>query len=972
MLYGRGEQSVRIERMLAQARKGRSSALVLVGESGIGKTSLLQHAREKARGFRVLQANAVRAEGEVSYAGLDQLLGAARGSFADIPEPQAAALGAALDMTSSARLDRDAVLRGTHSVLTALAAEGPMLCTVDDAHLLDSGSLAAISFAARRLEDEGVVMLLARRDVECDPELDGLETEELGGLGLEDARALLEAERPGLVAPEVVARLVEATGGNPLALLEAPSLLSEAQLAGQVPLDYPLPLGEGLAQAFAERAEALSEDARRALVTAAAADTHTLRVITEDGAVPGVTPGALEECEVLDLVRIRNGRVAFRHPLARAAVYKAASPSAQRDAHRRLAEASLGERRALHLAAAAIGPDEEAAAELERAGERALVRSGYATAAGWFEQAADLTPEPADRAHRLAAAAKAARVAGRPDRARALATAGLELADDPAVRADLSDVIADLDAAQHPEREASPTPPSDAPSHLGSEPQLLDEPEALVLLADALLAAGRPLSELGEPVELAAAVTRRREALWFLARALVHRARLGILSGSWREAELDALEARRLAGELGQARAQADACCLLAGLEARRGRAQECVSLLDEMLAAQDVPETRAARAAVLGLLDLGVGRLNEAIEELEAGLESDVFPGSTLTATADLVEAYVRAGRTGAAKELAGDARRRSGPFAPALAAWCKALAGSGGASTGAFRKALALLDDQDAYPFERARIELNYGERLRRSRARTEAREHLRVAHELFERLEAAPWAERARAELKATGETARRRDPSSLDELTPQELQVLRAIAAGASYKEAAEALFLSPKTIEYHLAKVYRKLGVHSRRELLVSLERLRAEGADVVSGGQEWPVGGSDGTRSSESWVAGRRRPCTSPTRPGWSVRSRSRSSSASWSATRPSPSASCSRRSSPARSLIRTSSPFTTSSSTAASRTSPWSTSSAARCGRSSAGSTSGRSSQSSKGSWPGSPTPRRSRSSIAISSPRT
>ena len=138
---------------------------------------------------------------------------------------------------------------------------------------------------------------------------------------------------------------------------------------------------------------------------------------------------------------------------------------------------------------------------------------------------------------------------------------------------------------------------------------------------------------------------------------------------------------------------------------------------------------------------------------------------------------------------------------------------------------------------PFERARIELNYGERLRRSGARAEAREHLRAAHELFERLGAEPWRERAQDELRATGETARRREPGSLDELTPQELQVLRAIAGGASTREAAQSLFLSPKTVEFHLGKVYRKLGVHSRKELLAVVERLGAEGVDVMAGGQ---------------------------------------------------------------------------------------------------------------------------------------
>ncbi len=448
MLYGRVEQSAQLERMLTDARKGQGAALVLVGESGIGKTTLLGHARERARTHRVLSATGVPAESAVSFAGLDQLLAPAQESFDEIPAPQVVALRAAFDLTSSARLDRDAVLRGTLSVLAVLAADRPVLCTVDDAHFVDPGSLAALSFAARRLGSHRIVMLFARRDVKEVGALDGLPVLELEGLDLAAARALLEAQRPGLVAPAVVKRLVEATGGNPLALLEAHAYLSDAQLAGRVPLEYPLPLGDEIAEAFANQAEALSPEAQAVLVTAAAADTQTMRTLTADGAVVGVTSEALEECEVSELLTIRNGRVAFRHPLARAAVYRAAPPSAQRDAHRRLAAAATGERRALHLAAAATGPDEEAAGELERAGRRVVGRSGYAIAADWLARAAELTPEPAVRAQRQTLAAVASAAAGQPERARELAAEGAELTRDPPVVAALDGVLGLLDAAR--------------------------------------------------------------------------------------------------------------------------------------------------------------------------------------------------------------------------------------------------------------------------------------------------------------------------------------------------------------------------------------------------------------------------------------------------------------------------------------------------------------------------------------------
>ncbi len=132
-------------------------------------------------------------------------------------------------------------------------------------------------------------------------------------------------------------------------------------------------------------------------------------------------------------------------------------------------------------------------------------------------------------------------------------------------------------------------------------------------------------------------------------------------------------------------------------------------------------------------------------------------------------------------------------------------------------FDEALALHErTPDAY--ETARTRLAYGARLRRARKRVRAREELRAALEIFERLGAEPWVEQTRAELEATGETARRRDASTLDDLTPQELQIARLLADGKTTREAAAAIFLSPKTVEYHLRNVYRKLGIRSREEL----------------------------------------------------------------------------------------------------------------------------------------------------------
>ena len=142
----------------------------------------------------------------------------------------------------------------------------------------------------------------------------------------------------------------------------------------------------------------------------------------------------------------------------------------------------------------------------------------------------------------------------------------------------------------------------------------------------------------------------------------------------------------------------------------------------------------------------------------------------------------------------------------------------------------------EEDA--FERARTELCLGERLRRGARRADARPPLRAALATFDALGAAPWAEQASAELKATGETARRRDASSLDQLTPQELRIALMLAEGTTTRQAAAALYLSPKTVEYHLRHVYLKLGVNSRSALA---EALRAGGAGPESSDAPTPA-----------------------------------------------------------------------------------------------------------------------------------
>ena len=267
----------------------------------------------------------------------------------------------------------------------------------------------------------------------------GIPELELGGLDAEAAAALLD-DADVRVSPEVAAELVAATGGNPLALLDLPRRLSGEQLQGAEPLPHPMPVDESLENVFAAQARSLSEEARRALVLAATADTRAMRVITRTGST---TTADFEECEDAGLLRIEDGIVTFVHPLMRSAAYQQATAAERRAAHQALAdgfadEGKYAERRAWHAAEATMEPDEEVAGRLERAGSSASDRRGHVAAAAMFERAARLTPDDEHRARRLYLAAHSAWLAGHGDRALRLLEDAVPAGADGLLRADVS------------------------------------------------------------------------------------------------------------------------------------------------------------------------------------------------------------------------------------------------------------------------------------------------------------------------------------------------------------------------------------------------------------------------------------------------------------------------------------------------------------------------------------------------------
>jgi DNA-binding CsgD family transcriptional regulator len=341
---------------------------------------------------------------------------------------------------------------------------------------------------------------------------------------------------------------------------------------------------------------------------------------------------------------------------------------------------------------------------------------------------------------------------------------------------------------------------------------------------------GRALASRAE------AEARRTSAVGVLPSVLCFVAMDQAATDRWAEAQAGFHEAISLARATGQLTDLGMALARLAWLEARQGRSEQSRLHADEALGLsreRGLGMCEVWALTALGELELILGRADAALvrfEELRAVLRSRGLGDPDLVPAPELAEIYLRLGRgpeaAKVAEEFTRDAQAKAQPWALARAARCRGLIVAEGESDPHFETALAL-HAQTPDAFETGRTHLAYGARLRRDRQRVRAREQLRAAIEVFDRLGAEPWSEMTRAELAATGETARRRDVTTLNDLTPQELQIALSLAEGRTTRETAAALFLSPKTIEYHLRSVYRKFEIGSRSELKAAMDRLAA-------------------------------------------------------------------------------------------------------------------------------------------------
>jgi DNA-binding CsgD family transcriptional regulator len=880
--------------------------LILCGEEGIGKTTLLDYVEARASGCQVARATGIESEMELSFAGLHQLSAPMLDRLVHLPGPQREALNVAFGVSIGAAPDRFRVSVAALGLLSSIAEKQPLVCLVDDAQWLDRASAQVLGFVARRLFAESVGMVFAVRESSEIPELDGLPTLDVPGLSTPDAHALFDWAIPWRVDERVKDRIVTESRGNPLALQEISRAGALARLGGGYGATDAARVATRIEKSFQQQALALPEETRRLLRTAAAEPLGDLALLWRAAALLGIPADATAPAEAAGLIELRSGRVYFRHPLVRAALHAIGTAAERREIHAALAEATDPavdpDRRAWHRALAAFDPDEDLAIALEESAARAQARGGLVAAAAFVERAAMATPDAARRTVRLLSAAEARFDAGMPDAAHDLivrAASGpmdelqrarmdllraqivfarergsdaLRLLLDVAKRLDPLDAglardtyLEAIGAAVFAGRLGALSARDAANAALGAPPA--PEPPRLTdlllegltlrftsgyatsidLLRQALSAFRRQaLGSEGRPTWLWTAcpvapeplaadlwddetwhelaqttvqIARDAGALAVLPIALCYRAGVHVHAGEFAAASALLEEADAITTATGNAPLRYGVIALAAW----RGDEGPASSVIEQCR--RDATFRGDGRALgligyVTAVLNNGLGRYDAALAGAQEACEYEDlgFYGWSLV---ELIEAAARTGAYEKAnialKELEVRARAAGSNWGLGMLDRSMALLSDGEAADALYRESIERLE-RSRIVVHTARAHLIYGEWLRREKRRVDAREQLRTAYTLLSDIGAGAFAERARRELLATGETVRSRSPDPGNTLTAQEAQIAWLAAEGRTNPEIAGRLFISPRTAEYHLHKVFGKLGISSRREL----------------------------------------------------------------------------------------------------------------------------------------------------------
>ncbi len=877
-----------------------STAIVLQGEAGVGKTALLDYVAGTASPrLDVKRLSGLETETHLGFAALHRLIMPYIGHIDGLPPAQSESLRTALGLTDASPVSSFLLGLAVLNLLANATRDQPVVWIIDDVQWLDAESVEILAFTARRVYAEQIGFFFAVREPLPFPVLEGIPAIQVTALPLPEAADLLLSLAPGTVDRQVATRVAATSHGNPLLITEVGRELNAGRMPVSLLLDDPLPLSERLVSHFRQQIAALPGDCRALLVYAAALPDDEPGLLRSAAERDGLDLEALSAAVKAGLVEV-HPVFRFRHSLIRSAVYTGVTAAGRRHAHRVLAELtdvdSDVDRWAWHLAAASSGPDEAVAVALERGAHTARARGGFLAEAAHLARAAELSPNPDDIAQRYLRAAGAALTGGAPLRAQALLAAGLPYIRDPFLQAQAQKLQANaLHRAGQPghdtpaillaaARAFAPTAPDLAretmlealeqtfvrgraiegttPAEVGQAALSLAVGSSgivLILLESAgtflcygYVAAAplmrRALAALASEDALRGEVPRwfslglfLAQLMWDEKAALDWLGRCEQLARTTGALDLLTMTLMPLSGvhaTLGQL-AEAEARVTDTRLVSRAAGVPEAqvTGIANSRLLAwqgHDVEATMAAttrydeskrigagnigRLSQLALLIAAIGRSHypEAFEVAKRmfdedllGLHHDVLP--------HLVEAAVRSGHAeeaGLALSVLRERAQASGTdWALGLLARSEALLAADENADAYFQSAIAKLK-LTAAKTDLARARLLYGEWLRRQKRRSAARDQLKLAHNLFDDIGAAAFAERAAAELKATGSSV----TATGDLLTPQEAQVARLAAAGATNQEIATQLFISSHTVEYHLRKVFRKLGVTSRRKL----------------------------------------------------------------------------------------------------------------------------------------------------------
>ncbi|MGI5285443.1 LuxR C-terminal-related transcriptional regulator [Nonomuraea polychroma] len=893
-------------------------ALILRGETGVGKSALLDHVAGLAapETHRVIRAAGVEAEAELPFAGLHQLLYSLLPYSAGLDEGRSAVFDVVFGLREGKAPSVMSLGIAVLDLLSLAASEKPLLLLLDDGQWMDPSSVEVCGFVGRRLNGSSVKMLIAvRSDVGSRFDTAALPELPVAALPEEAAGQLLDMRHPQLDT-QTRRVVLEHAMGNPLALLELPAYLNgghTGRTAEELLGFGNIPLSRRLQHVYGLRIERLPGPVREELLRGA---------LDGVGAGPGGNraPGAryrmreADEAVAAGLLDTdpATGDLIFRHPLIRTTVVQLATPHQRRTAHAELARVHRDdvERRARHLAASIVDPDEEVAAALEAAADSATRRGGAVAAVAWLTRAAELSETPADRSRRVGDAAFIAGHAALLDQAQKLVRSDLlpgasespaavvtsayvALYEDGDVRSAHRHVAAAIESL----RTDSAHEPAEvltrlvnvllAISQYAGDTALWDRAKQLMdslgdrvdtrsaIYRDAWSDVVRHGSGVHERVERAFAGTSELEP-WDVSRLAVAAYHVDTLSqyrpylqravdrevdtgavatgmtmlhlimldqlaaGEWDDAERTGQRALELTTSRGNALFTHHTHAYLGLLAAMRGqveRARELQALLDAWARPRGVGFLAQIADAIGTTAALSEGDY-EAAYLYAIGITP---PGSFAPCVhqasrtlLDLVEAAVHTGRLEQARRHAQAASDAGLPgISPRLAL---ITYGALAMTTDDEREAEDMYARTEAhpaaagFPFELARIRLAHGVRLRHTQGPKAARPVLVRAAESFERLGATGWAERAQAELRASGAPARA-SLSYLSTLTWQERRIAELAASGLTNKEIGERMHLSPRTVSSHLYRVFPKLGITSRAALRDALDKV-GDGGDA--------------------------------------------------------------------------------------------------------------------------------------------